>query len=74
MRGLWLETGSIEQTKALECRRLKGDYESQSARPSESSEVSSQLTESNLCTIPCMAMDHITVYPSQLALYCHCHT
>ena len=52
MRGLWLETGSIEQTKALECQRLKGDYESQSARPSESSEVSSQLTESNLCTIP----------------------
>ena len=46
MRGLWLETGSIEQTKALECWRLKGDYESQSARPSESSEVSSQLTES----------------------------
>ena len=61
MRGLWLETGSIEQTKALECQRLKGDYESQSARPSESSEVSSQLPLH-------YNMDHITVCPYQLAL------
>ena len=74
MRGLWLETGSIEQTKALECQGSRGimkvkvqDHQSPVKLAASSPSPTFALYHG---PHHCLSISASTI----IALVCHCHT